>query len=92
MIEFIVLVIFVFIVIFFVSFYSYQNGYKNGLGFKTVSINSLPFRAAVKWLLTHEKERHIIDVMKINEDLLKLNDVNLPKDIEALAGKIHFEV
>jgi hypothetical protein len=40
--------------------------------------NTLEFQQALKWLLTHELERHLSDVRKIEKDLEKLSNVELP--------------
>jgi hypothetical protein len=42
--------------------------------------------------LTHERERRIQDILKIDEDLQKLKDVDIPDELKALAGNIRFEV
>jgi len=53
---------------------------------------NLTFRQAAKWLLTHERERHIQDIMGIEKDLESLKDVELPDDLKAICGHVHFEV
>jgi len=59
---------------------------------KTIKINSLSFRQAVKWIFIHEKRRHQQDIDGINKDLEALADVELPKDVEELAGNVRFEI
>jgi len=71
-------------------------GYKTGANIKIkqlqIDFRSLNFRQAAKWLLIHERERHIQDVLAIDADVLKLRDVEIPDDLKALAGNIRFEV
>jgi hypothetical protein len=67
-------------------------GYKIGIGHKTILINSLSFRQAAKWIFIHEKRRHQDDIDGIEKDLYALQDVDLPKDVKDMAGKIRFEV
>lgn len=57
-----------------------------------ISINSLSFKQAVKFIFIHEQRRHQQDIDCINKDLLALKDVQLPSDVEELAGQIRFEV
>ncbi|MFA5340179.1 MAG: hypothetical protein WC332_00235 [Clostridia bacterium] len=45
-----------------------------------------------KWLLLHERQRHIDDIASIDDDLKLLADVELPREIEDLAGNIRFEI
>jgi len=59
---------------------------------KQIQFNSLSVRQAAKWLLLHERERHVQDIMAINEDLKKLNDVELPAELVKMAGNVRFEV
>lgn len=58
----------------------------------TIKINSLSFKQAVKFIFIHEQRRHQSDIDGIARDLLALQDVELPPDVEELAGHIHFEV
>ena len=58
----------------------------------TFKINSLSFKQAVKFIFIHEKRRHEQDIESIDRDLLALQDVELPSDVEELAGKIRFEI
>ena len=58
----------------------------------TVIINSLDFQQAVKWIWLHERERHLQDIDSIERDLSLLEDVTIPPEAEALAGKIRFEI
>lgn len=57
-----------------------------------VKFNALSVRQAAKWLLTHEKRRHQQDIDAINNDLKKLEDVDLPSELHDLAGTVRFEV
>ncbi|MEN6423661.1 MAG: hypothetical protein ABFD76_17110 [Smithella sp.] len=59
---------------------------------KQIKFNSLTTRQAAKWLLIHERERHIQDILAIDEDIHKLKDVEIPYDLKELAGRIRFEV
>lgn len=59
---------------------------------RRVLINSLNFKQAMKWIFIHEQRRHEDDVRGIQKDLLALQDVELPPEVEELAGQIHFEV
>jgi hypothetical protein len=43
-----------------------------------ITADTLEFKQAMKWLLMHEKARHIKDILTINKDLKKLKDVELP--------------
>ena len=43
-----------------------------------VLIESLSVKQALKYLLLKEKHRHIDDILKIDEDLRKLKDVEIP--------------
>jgi hypothetical protein len=45
-----------------------------------------------KWLLLHERQRHRDDIEGIDEDLKLLADVELPLELEYLAGNIRFEI
>jgi hypothetical protein len=40
--------------------------------------DTLDFKQAMKWVLLHEKKRHMDDIRKINADLEKLSNVELP--------------
>lgn len=57
-----------------------------------IKFNSLSTRQAAKWLLLHERERHVQDITAIDNDLAKLDDVEIPEELKRLAGHIHFEV
>lgn len=57
-----------------------------------ILINSLSFKQAVKFIFIHEQMRHQQDIDCIANDLSALQDVELPSDVEELAGKIRFEV
>lgn len=71
-------------------------GYEIGLDSRKVNIkiniNSLSFKQAVKFIFIHEKRRHQQDIDGINKDLNELKDIELPAEVEELAGKIRFEV
>ena len=41
--------------------------------------NTMEFKQAMKWVLLHEKSRHMDDIRKINADLEKLQDIVLPE-------------
>jgi hypothetical protein len=41
--------------------------------------DKLTLKQAVKWFLLHERERHLKDVAKIEADLEKLCNVELPE-------------
>ena len=47
-----------------------------------ILIESLSVRQALKFFLLKEKSRHVQDILKIDEDLRKLKDVEIPEDIE----------
>lgn len=58
----------------------------------TIHFNGLSIRQAAKWFLLHELLRHETDIAAIRADLEKLADVELPADLQELAGHIRFEV
>jgi hypothetical protein len=44
-----------------------------------IIIESLSVRQALKYFILKERERHVQDIIKCDEDLKKLKDVELPK-------------
>ena len=82
----------IFILFFLWSVVMVFCGYHLGLSEKTILINSLSFRQAVRWIFIHEKRRHQSDIDAINHDLASLRDVKLPQEADDLAGKIHFKL
>ncbi len=48
---------------------------------KIIKFNSISTRQAAKWLLLHERERHVEDILEIDRDLKKLKDVDLPQEL-----------
>jgi len=57
-----------------------------------IAFETLTLRQAAKWLLQHEYDRHIDDLISIRKDLDKLEDVEIPKELEELCGKVRFEI
>lgn len=57
-----------------------------------VAFEGLTLRQAAKWFLIHEYQRHIDDIISIRKDLTKLNDVELPPELEDLCGNIWVEI
>ena len=47
---------------------------------KEIIINSLSFKQAAKWILIHERRRHLIDIAGCDIDLENLKDVEIPKE------------
>jgi hypothetical protein len=47
-----------------------------------VLINSLNLRQAFKFILEHERLRHLKDIAQIDSDLERLRDVELPEGID----------
>jgi len=59
---------------------------------RIIKFNSMTTRQAAKWLLLHERERHVQDILAIDDDLKKVRDVEIPPDILAEAGRVRFEL
>jgi len=57
-----------------------------------IDINSINVKQAAKWFLLHERRRHIDDINAIDEDLAKLDDVELPQDLLKIAGFVRFRI
>lgn len=49
---------------------------------KQLTMESLTFLQAIKWLLLHEKSRHYDDIAAINKDLDKLRDVPMNDSVD----------
>lgn len=47
---------------------------------KEIIINSLSFKQAAKWILIHERRRHLLDIAGCDIDLENLKDVEIPKE------------
>jgi hypothetical protein len=47
-----------------------------------IILESLNFKQALKYLLQKEKHRHVLDILKMDETLRKLKDVELPEDLD----------
>ena len=47
-----------------------------------ILIESLSVRQALKFFLLKEKSRHVQDILKIDDDLRRLKNVEIPEDIE----------
>lgn len=60
--------------------------------FLQIRFNNLAPRQAAKWLLLHERQRHVQDILAIDMDLKKLKDVEVPPELLPLAGNVRFEV
>jgi len=57
-----------------------------------MDINSLNVKQAAKWFLLHERRRHLDDVNAIDDDLAKLDDVDLPQELIKIAGFVKFRI
>jgi hypothetical protein len=47
-----------------------------------ILIEALSVKQALKFFLLKEKSRHVQDILKIDEDLRRLKEVQIPEDIE----------
>ena len=56
-----------------------------------ISINSLHFLQAAKWILIHERRRHLVDIAGIDIDLENLKNIEIPAEAMELID-YHFEI
>ena len=56
-----------------------------------VKFECMPERMAAKWFFLHERQRHVNDIVEIDKDLKKLEDIELPPEFLAILNE-RFEV
>lgn len=58
---------------------------------KEIIINSLSFKQAAKWILIHERRRHLLDIAGCDIDLANLKEVEIPAEAMELID-YHFVI